>query len=522
MKIVIIDDEEHVREGIDLAVDWKKFGIEERWFAENGQEALELIHLHRPAIVFCDMNMPGVHGRELLRKIRDEDEDVQIIVVSGHDDYEYTRMTIQVNGVDYILKPFARRDLEEAVLKAIQAWKEKRASQEKSRETDYKLKKADGLLDEQRLAAFFKGELHFHQGMKQVFTKIGLYRDTLGLAVVVPRNRRELLDHKYQGDGELLFFAVNNIIHEKMHDAGKHYLIRMNDYEWILLLALRDYAKSESEMDRLLTDLRNAWKNTMGLDAFIGRSQPNAPLDKLQDAVNEARQILLNQPIHTATDKRIGSRQGEELPRLSDRQFKLLTSLTTGDKSYAAEVIRSFTNQLRQVPALRLRDLQAYTVEGNLLMQRTCVDQSIPIEDVLLPIWISRLEDWEMSFIQSWWMIMEEAAQEGSNLQAIQRIHSYIERHFYEEISLSLLSERFSYSPQYIAKKFKETYKKTVMTHISELRIKKAESLLERTNQSVAEIANKVGYTDENYFGKVFKKYNQVSPLQYRKENRDS
>ncbi|UUZ81280.1 helix-turn-helix transcriptional regulator [Paenibacillus sp. P26] len=85
-----------------------------------------------------------------------------------------------------------------------------------------------------------------------------------------------------------------------------------------------------------------------------------------------------------------------------------------------------------------------------------------------------------------------------------------------------MLSEKFHFSPQYIAKKFKELYNTTVMTYLTEPRMEKAKSLLIHTEMPVSEMAATLGYADENYFGKVFKKQTGSSPLQYRKQRRHS
>lgn len=151
MNVLIVDDEEHVREAIDLSVDWEKFGVTGRYMAENGIEALECLKTYKPAVMFCDMRMPQMNGIELLQKIKEEGYDTHVIVISGYDDFEYTRATIKAKGVDYILKPFRRKDVEDALQKAIQVWKEHSDSKQTEMERGYMVRKADALLDEKSL-----------------------------------------------------------------------------------------------------------------------------------------------------------------------------------------------------------------------------------------------------------------------------------------------------------------------------------------------------------------------------------
>jgi len=102
MKALIVDDEEHVREGIELTIEWEQFGITELLQAEDGHEALEIIRYHKPVVVFCDMKMPGMNGIELLGHIREWNKETQIIVISGHDDFQYTHAAIKALSLIHI------------------------------------------------------------------------------------------------------------------------------------------------------------------------------------------------------------------------------------------------------------------------------------------------------------------------------------------------------------------------------------------------------------------------------------
>ncbi len=522
MKVLIVDDEEHVREGIDLAVEWEKFGISERLQAEDGRQALDLLRLHKPAIMFCDMCMPGMDGTELLRQLREECFDTQVIVVSGHDDYQYTRAAIRANGLDYLLKPFSKRDLEQVLEQAVTAWKNREISLLEERETGFKIKRADALVDEQKLAAYLKGESAFHEGVRGLLYKVGLSSERLRVALILPCNRMDLVDRRFKGDRELFVFAINNIAHETLRAYGAHYLCRFDDYQWILLTDLTGSYRSASEHRRCMEKVTKAWRDILGLDTLIGMSDSEADAAGLLGAIGEARSALLKSDIGEVS-------AGAEIapgepPRLTDQQFLLQTTLDTGNKAYAAEIIRSFVQRLRQRGTLRLKDLQACTIEANLLLERASrlMHSSKAAADLLMPLWISNLNEWERTFIQHWWTLMEEQGQGGMGNRGVEAIREYIERHFHEDLSLSVLSERFHFSPQYIAKKFKELYNTTVMTALTELRMDKARSLLRFTDKPVSEIANSLGYDDENYFGKVFKKQQGVSPLQFRKQHRDS
>ena len=77
--------------------------------AANGLEAREILKNEHPDVMFLDMEMPGMGGKELLTFLMEEDRHVRTVIVSGYDDFEHTRKAIQYGTVDYLLKPVSRK-----------------------------------------------------------------------------------------------------------------------------------------------------------------------------------------------------------------------------------------------------------------------------------------------------------------------------------------------------------------------------------------------------------------------------
>lgn len=294
MIVLIVDDEEHVREGIDLAVDWDKFGVVERLQAEDGQTALELIRKRHPSVMFCDMRMSGMDGIELLDRVRTENKEIQIVVLSGHDDFQYTRAAIRASGVDYLLKPFSKRELEHALEKALASWRTRENRLSEQRETGYRIRQADAYMDEQKLAAYFRGETD-DEGIREVIRKIGLPEKRIRASLILPRNRMELVKRRFRGDGELFVFAVNNIMHETIRTYGAHYLCRIDDYQWLLLTVAQGGAgNGDLDHRRVMDRTVRAWRDTIGLEVLVGRSESDASAEQLYSVVGEARSALLS------------------------------------------------------------------------------------------------------------------------------------------------------------------------------------------------------------------------------------
>ncbi|WP_339157681.1 response regulator [Paenibacillus sp. FSL W8-0186] len=516
MRVLIVDDEEHVREGIDLAVDWEQFDIDERFQAENGSEALEMIRRHKPGIVFCDMSMPEMNGIQLLDLIRRDYPDIQIIVVSGYDDFIYTQATIRAKGVDYILKPFKKRDLEQALSQAVALCKQRESSMRAKRDTGFLVQQADYVVMEQKMSQMLKGDDTSMPELENYCRKLGMSPSCVRISLILMRNGSSLMKRRYDGDSGLFSFAVKNIAEESLEGFGSHLLFHFEEELWVLVTGETPGSEMTSSLNFYIRKMTEAWNSTIGLKTFTGVSRQVSGLLQIQQQYWSARAELTQSPILA------GQRAGLDRPVLSDRELQLNIALENGDKQRIEEVIHGFTDELQQCGNVTLADLQRYTKEANYMTERACLQMDKDMEGLSLSIWISYIEEWGSKWIQQWWRLIEECGNHGYEGRSIQLIHDYIEQHFHENFSLNELSERFHFSPQHIARRFKEKYNMTVITYQTGLRMQKAKSLLEHTDLPVVKISEMIGYQDESYFSKVFRRQHGLSPLKYRKMVRGS
>lgn len=103
------------------------------------------------------------------------------------------------------------------------------------------------------------------------------------------------------------------------------------------------------------------------------------------------------------------------------------------------------------------------------------------------------------------------------NVRLPQLVAEYINKNYSSKITLSILSQKFGCCNATLTNSFKKEYKKSIMTYICELRVKKSEEMLKNSRKSVKEIAALCGFYDQNYFSKTFSKYYGCSPTEFRK-----
>ncbi|WNS77919.1 response regulator [Domibacillus sp. DTU_2020_1001157_1_SI_ALB_TIR_016] len=117
--LLIVDDEHWTRDTVKTLVDQELWGISQLDEAENGEQAIEKIQKKCPDIIITDMKMPGIDGIGLLDVLKNDYPEIPVIVLSGYQDFMYTRQAIKAKAVEYLPKPVDREELNQAFGKAI-------------------------------------------------------------------------------------------------------------------------------------------------------------------------------------------------------------------------------------------------------------------------------------------------------------------------------------------------------------------------------------------------------------------
>ncbi|MGI6123541.1 MAG: response regulator transcription factor [Acetivibrionales bacterium] len=114
-KVIIVDDEERIVEGLQKVVDWKNYGCEVVDTAYDAKSGAQRIRCHNPDILFMDIKMPGIDGLTMLAGLKGEFPNMQITVLTGHRDFEYAQRALHIGVTRFLLKPSKMNELEEAV-----------------------------------------------------------------------------------------------------------------------------------------------------------------------------------------------------------------------------------------------------------------------------------------------------------------------------------------------------------------------------------------------------------------------
>ena len=151
IKVLIIDDEEVVRNGLKKYISWESLGISYVYTADGADAALELEETEKPDIIISDIRMPKIDGIELCKCIKNHNESSRIIFLSGYADKEYLKEAIHLSAEEYIEKPVDIQMMEVCLQKVVKKCRKDRENQKKERELEWYRNTSDKKIQEEAL-----------------------------------------------------------------------------------------------------------------------------------------------------------------------------------------------------------------------------------------------------------------------------------------------------------------------------------------------------------------------------------
>lgn len=525
IKVAIADDEERICQLIKMLVDWEALGMEIVGIASNGIEALEVVRKERPDILITDIRMPGCSGIELIKRARELQPSLYMIIISGYAHFEYARTALKYGVSEYLLKPINQKELLVSLKKLKECIgeerKEKEARTSMVEERTNDIKRLRSVLIQDLLSGHIRAgngeeiqrQYHFDikQGANQAFC---LY---LNYEKKDENDRTE----------ELVWERAKKIFESGLERYCNDWILYQRDS---FLYGVMNYStKQTEEIRKLLRDCLNqmeAAKSLMGVMQFaLGLGAAKKEPGELTCSMEEAQ--LAVQERFLCGDGRLLEKI-ERVPVLYEQ--KLLDKYTR--KIGHALEIQNIEEMERAVGELKQAACTTPNVHGWELFELVCAAGNIFVmqlevreRDVLLQTFQQNLtgasgaeELFEQLLIFEKEQITEIIrAREADSARPVRKAKCYIQNHYGEQITLEEVSAEVGLSTAYFSVLFKKETEVGFAKYLMNVRMEQTKILLRETNLPVAEICKKVGYNDLKHFTHTFEKQAGVKPAVYRK-----
>ncbi|MBB6673128.1 response regulator transcription factor [Cohnella nanjingensis] len=501
-KVLIVDDEPFISEGLSDAVDWSAFGLEVVGTAENGEQALERLREAPADILITDISMPVMDGLELIRHARERLPQLKVIILSGYNEFDYLKQAMRLGIENYLLKPVHFEELHATLSGTVDKLNAQQAERPFG---DDEI----GILRDNVMYRYLTGRISPPEWAERTaLLRIDLTKPYAAVAVL-----------RAQGGAEAAYEAAE----ARFKEESAAVVFRDLEEDTVIVFGLDDPETGKAEAVRALESLADALEgHASPVRVSIGGACPMAEVGASYEQARKAQQFFLVLPDRAFVDY-------DRLPSADETAFPAeLLSWDVYAKWVVAREQDALTDQIASdFQAIRaaegLNPTRAKTAAIELVIRMKMEadklsrgDRGEGFKEALERITgADSLEEVERA-VQSAAQLSVESYSGEDLSPVIRQVLRHIESHYTEGLTLKSLGEQYHIHPNYLGHLFHKQTGDTFADRINKFRIDKAKELLKDSRLKVNEIARQVGYLEIGYFYKQFKKHVGISPSEYK------
>ncbi len=534
VKMLIADDEAWIRERLRDTIDWNGMGVQVVGEACDGEEALAMCKSLCPDIIITDIRMPCIDGLEFIQRLRDSHDPVKVVIISGYSDFDYAQKAIKLGAYDYILKPVEDDDLLSVVKRCLEEIKEEESKNILIKRANEQMKESMPLLEEKfflnLVNGFFRSEEDIHKEL-DFFGK--RYRGLISACFIVQLDEVEVIQMSKEWNIHLLQFVARNIAEGFIQKLGNGESFFSQNGEVICLLFSKNEEKVLTRQIMSISNgIRKMFKSVTGHSTTIGIGRPCGSVMEIPDSYREAKEAL-QYKAYLGKDRiyDIGSIQIQHKPnyyKLYDMEI-LLNHVKMGNERNAVsvlnEMIQGIFKDKKDVSPIDLKfifiDILNSVFKAVLETNSTIDDFSgfsLKFFEQLNKLQtIEEIHPWLTDTIVRIIDLLEKN-KNSKRRKIIDKAVEYIDNHYKEPLTLNIVADRLFLNSSYFCKIFKDETGESFTKYLINLRIQKAKELMADPTVKIYEVAEMVGYDDVQYFSKIFKGIQGITPMQYREK----
>ncbi len=522
IKVLLVDDEQFIRQGLRQLVDWEKYGYQVVAEAENGLDAVRILEETDIDLMFVDIRMPGMNGMELIAYVKEKlRRPVRIVILTGYADFEYARKALQMNVTDYMLKPVQGEELVGILKKINQDYR--REQQDQRDKFDFHMTQILlGKFSEANLAQV-RERLPDGRAMKFVSFEFDKGQKEFALLDQAGRNEQllDLTQYLKSLVGEFAYHVVPLIeAEEEIFGVG---LLAERE-----LYAKEGYAGEEGYLEYLqkrvtqhfpyhvqvyvgqevqsLAELTKSFYSIRVARCFHGLAQDGSHVGNYEDilkkkpsmGIREEDVSLLLEAVKENDAARIEACAGRIFDRIrsSDMNLEMVNASIYHILYRLMEMVQEFDDETNQQEILQYIGKESFN--------KLALSGST--------------EEITGFFSDYAGYLAQVRIQESRNI--LDKVDDYVKAHYKEKMSLKSLGEQFYVNNVYLGQLYKKKYGIVFRDYLNNLRLEKAQELLLGTDMRIYAIAEEVGFGKVEYFINKFVQMHKMTPNQYRIRNR--
>ncbi len=529
-RILIADDEGIMLYSLQSMIQ-KNCGNEcEIYTAKTGRAVVDMAESVRPDIVFMDIQMPGMNGIEAMQKIRSIDKTVLFIVITAYNKFDYAKDSIEIGVFDFLTKPVNKDNF----LKVLRAAMSQVDSERKNHMANLKIREKLETVVPMMESGFINYLMLQGGGAESAYYN---YKELLEIDEEFAHVILIQFGESYE-NGVLTNPVGMSMRSQKFYPVLRHIVkdyfpclvgAVMANKVIVMVPDVNDDGVEYEERIQAITQARkllHALEEQIDAKFRIGIGH-KYHIDQLNLSYQEAYRALQEgdgRVVHVGDMPIRGEYEGE-YPE--DNEQLIFQMVLKGDMNGAMEQATVFfdwmvENYSDYMDSIRLKVLELVMRAEKDAFWNGGLNYGFLYRNDYLP---SMLHSSSYEEIRNWWLnkiadITKHMANRKKNQSEsiVAKAIGFLNENYRKDISLDDVSRVVNINPYYFSKRFKEETGVNFIDYLTNIRINKAKELLEDPRLSIKEICNLSGYSDPNYFSRIFKKIENLTPSEYREK----
>lgn len=516
-RLMIVDDEVTIVEGLCGVVDWKQLGFEVVHTAADGRDAIRFLQNSHVDAVLTDIKMTFMSGLDLARYISDNKLDTAVVIMSGYKEFELAREALMCHVKYYLLKPTNLGELRKVFL-AIRDERDAEKKRSEMQETSQQ--------QFSELLAIYQEQFFIDLIMGAVRTREAVDRRIRARMEIVPEECRLCVysvvfageSGSTENQGLKKHLLDTSLRGYNAPDSAVRYIATGSPTDYFQIVAV---AMAQMDCDTLVkTSAAVLERIAQKIDAVLGIAMTvrrERTFDNLYDAA------AYYKPMVPATD--VQSTQVKDYIEPGDhshllRQKKLfLTSVGAGNAEAAENLFENFIDELR---LMRIPVIQNFLIDLFASVKLRLEDLGLPIQpglfdyhSIFLLREVEPVRQWGLGLLRRVFAYTDQYRGTIGN-SAVATAKTFIHDHCHEDIGLEEVASHVFLSPIYFSHLFKQKTGENFVDYLIRMRMTRAMELLREPHLKIYEVSEKVGYRNTKYFYKLFKNFAGCTPAEYR------
>lgn len=520
LKVLIVDDEFLIRNLLKKRIDWEAQGMTIIGEASNAYEALDLVDKLKPDIIFTDICMPSVDGIQFSGLVFEKYPEIKIVIVTGHEEFDFARKSIKLGIADFILKPISAPELLSVTAKLRKKIYEERTRKNEFEKLQEEFKKSLPLLKEKFLNRWILQELHENElQQKKSYFNITLGNSEQAFQIAVFEASPASSEHTEE---ESILISMECRKKADSYFSSRPDTVTFSDNkDQIVIIADGAETSFVNECELLRASLAKANKCVV----CVGISSIHKKLSEVHLGYQEACRALNYKAIvgknQVVCYSDISEQQEHNYRSNTELKEKLLLNISAGSAENAVAALRNiFCTPFSEAKQLRLAAMDIISTCLYAATEQQIDDDSLISTEKLTGILLSDNLPDLLKELENYVFSLSNAINTKNKIKAgslIDRVKLYLEKELADpNLGLTSTAAAFFVSPGHLGRLMKKETGQTFVEYLTSLRLKKAETLLKTTELKSYQVGDMVGISDPHYFSILFKKNTGKSVNEYR------